>query len=82
MSGVVMSHQLLAYEVQVDRDDRVRLRVTQRLAWAVATSNGAARKLPHDGAQVQEVVLRKVGEEWLVVRVRSVPPEEPVSQLR
>jgi len=73
VTGLELTHQLLAYEVLTEERDRIRVRVTQRLARAVAVSAGLDRTLPRDAAQTQEVVLRRVDEEWLVARVRAVP---------
>lgn len=71
VAGVDLSHQLLSYEVLRESERRVRLRVTQRLARSVARSDGLHRPLPRGGAHVQEVVLRRSGEQWLVARVRA-----------
>lgn len=72
-AGVDLSHQLLSYDVLRAGERRVGLRVTQRLARSVVRSDGPARSLPRGAAHVQEVVLRRSDEQWVVATVREVP---------
>jgi hypothetical protein len=66
--------QLLAVRVLVQRPRRLELEVTDRVARAVAvraTDSAVSRLLPTDTASTRVLVLRLVGERWLVERVSS-----------
>jgi hypothetical protein len=66
--------QVLSVRVLVDRPRRLALEVTDRLAGATAvlsTDSAASQPLPADAATTRVLVLRRVGERWLVARVSS-----------
>jgi len=54
-----MRMQLLDVQVLRRGADRLRVRVTDRLVGAVAVGDGVRRRLPHDRASAQEIVLRR-----------------------
>jgi hypothetical protein len=65
-----MRMQLLEVEVLDHSPDRLRVRVTDRLAGAVVVGPGLRRRLPRDRASTRVVELRRgAGERW---RVREV----------
>lgn len=66
-----MSMQVLAVEVSEAAPRRLRLRVTDRLAGAVAVGDGVRRELPRDRPTTRELVLIRAGPdaEWRVARV-------------
>ena len=67
--------QLLRTRVLVQRPRLLELEVTDRLARAVAalpSDPGRVRRLPVDTATTRVLVLRRVGDEWLVARVSGV----------
>lgn len=64
-----MRMQVLGLEVLDERDRRLRVRVTDRLAGAVAVGEDGRWPLPRDRASTRVVELRRVAGEW---RVRSV----------
>ncbi len=61
--------QLLAVRVLAGSGDRLRLRVTDRVAGGTAVGPGVRAALPTDRATTRVVVLRVVAGEWRVVRV-------------
>lgn len=63
-----MRMQVLAARVLVLRPRLVRVEVTDRLASATATG-ATERVLPTDAATTRVLVLRRVGEQWLMARV-------------
>ncbi len=66
-----MRMQVLALEVLVDRARRQRVRVTDRLAGAVAVGPDGRRLLPRDRASTRVVELRRHAGEWRVLSVRE-----------
>ena len=70
-----MRMQVLALEVLDERGRRLRLRVTDRLAGAVAVGPGARWPLPRDRASTRDVELRRdPAGEWQVRSVRESVP--------
>jgi hypothetical protein len=72
-----MRMQLLEVEVLDRGPDRLRVRVTDRLAGAVVAGPGLRRRLPRDRASTRVVELRRgAGERWRVAEVSgwSGPP--------
>jgi len=68
-----MRMQLLRARVLTSRPRLVVLEVTDRLASAAAhATRGRTWPLPRDVATTHEVVLRRVGGEWRMVRVSLV----------
>jgi hypothetical protein len=66
--------QLLSVRVLVDRPRQLVLEVTDRVAGATAvraTDRAASRRLPADTATTRVLLLRRVGERWLMARVSS-----------
>jgi hypothetical protein len=66
--------QLLAVRVLVDRPRQLELEVTDRLAGAtavLATDSAVSWPLPADTATTRVLVLRRLGERWLMARVSS-----------
>jgi hypothetical protein len=66
--------QLLAVRVLVDRPRRLELEVTDRLAGGtavLATDSAVSWPLPADTATTRVLVLRRLGERWLMARVSS-----------
>jgi hypothetical protein len=67
-----MRMQLLAVEVLREERRLLRLRVTDRLAGAVAVGEGTRVPLPRDAASTRVVELRRApGEPWRVATVRE-----------
>lgn len=66
-----MRTQVLGARLVTRTADRIVLRVTDRLARAVATGGGAVVRLPNDGPSTRTVVLRRRAGEWRVVEVRE-----------
>ncbi len=64
--------QLLAVEVREHRDDRVRLRVTDRVVGARAVGKDWSRPLPADQPTSRAVTLVRVGGAWRVGSARAV----------
>lgn len=64
-----MRMQLLRVEVLEDRPRRIRLRVTDRLAGAVAVGAGSRRSLPSDAASTRVVELVRGDAGWQVAEV-------------
>lgn len=73
--------QLLAVDV-LDRDpDRLRLRVTDRVARAVAVGERGRSVLPRDRATTRDVELRRdAGGTWQVVGVSPAGPPRPAAR--
>jgi hypothetical protein len=70
-----MHMQLLAVEVLREESRLLRLRVTDRLAGAVAVGDGTRVPLPRDAASTRVVELRLgVDEQWRVSSVRESAP--------
>jgi hypothetical protein len=70
-----MHMQLLAVEVLREERRLLRLRVTDRLAGAVAVGEGIRVVLPHDAASTRVVELRRSpGGRWRVATVRGSVP--------
>jgi hypothetical protein len=66
--------QLLSVRVLVDRPRQLVLEVIDRVAGATAvraTDPAASRRLPADIATTRVLLLRRVGERWLMARVSS-----------
>jgi hypothetical protein len=66
--------QLLAVRVLVDRPRQRELEVTDRLVGAtamLAIDSAVSWSLPADSATTRVLVLRRVGERWLMARVSS-----------
>lgn len=63
--------QVLSLEVLDHGDDRLRLRVTDRLVGGQARGGGETVNLPADRASTRQVELVRVGEQWLVTEVRD-----------
>jgi hypothetical protein len=74
-----LTTQLLRVEVLEERPGRLRLRVTDRLAGAVAVDGAGVRtRLPRDTATTHTVELRRArAGEWRVARVTRVSPRAP-----
>jgi hypothetical protein len=70
-----MRMQLLGVEVLHEGPHRLRLRVTDRLAAAVAVGDGLRVPLPRDAASTRVVELRRraAGARWQVSEVRTAP---------
>jgi len=67
-----MRMQLLEVEVLDRSPDRLRARVTDRLAEAVVVGPGLRRRLPRDRASTRVVELRRgSGERWRVLEVSA-----------
>lgn len=66
--------QLLAARVRVHRDARVVLRITDRVARAVAVGLGVRRPLPRDAPSTRTVELVRAAGTWRVAAVRPVAP--------
>jgi hypothetical protein len=72
-----MRMQLLAVEVLREEHRLLRLRVTDRLAGAVAVGEGTRVDLPHDAASTRVVELRRSpGGRWRVGTVRGSAPRQ------
>lgn len=65
-----MQMQLLSIVVRRHAGDRLVLRVTDRLARAVAVSRGVRVPLPRDEASSRSVTLWRAGGRWQVAAVR------------
>jgi hypothetical protein len=61
--------QLLAVDVLTATTDRLVLRVTDRVATAVAVGRGFRTPLPRDEPSTRRVALVREGATWLVARV-------------
>lgn len=61
--------QLLSVRMLASSDGRLRLRVTDRVAGAIAVGDGFRAVLPTDRATTRVVVLRVVAGEWRVASV-------------
>ena len=68
-----MRMQLLEVKVLVERPDRYRLRVTDRLVGALAVAPGTRWRLPRDRASTRVVTLERASADapWLVAAVRA-----------
>ena len=68
-----MRMQLLEVQVLVERPDRYRLRVTDRLVGAVAVDSGTRWRLPRDRASTRLITLERASADapWLVAAVRA-----------
>ena len=64
-----MRMQVAAAEVRHADDDRMVLRVTDRLVGAEARGGGDTLSLPVDGWSRRRIVLVRTGEQWLVAAV-------------
>jgi hypothetical protein len=72
-----MRMQLLAVEVLREERRLLRLKVTDRLAGAVAVGEGTRVALPHDAASTRVVELRRSpGGRWRVATVRGSAPRQ------
>jgi hypothetical protein len=73
--------QVLAARARVLRDHRVVVRVTDRVARAVAVGPGVRRALPRDAPSTRTVELVRAAGRWRVAAVRPVarPVSRPVS---
>lgn len=69
-----MRTQLLSVEVLQRSDRRLVLRVTDRLAGAVAVRDGDGEEwsLPRDRADTQRMAFRRTSEGWLLASARAV----------
>jgi hypothetical protein len=63
--------QVLTLEVLDASHERVEVRVTDRVSGAAAMDGETAIPLPADRPSTRRVLLRLVGEEWLVDEVRN-----------
>ena len=63
--------QVLALNELSRTPDRWILTVTDRVVGGVADADGSQTALPGDAATSRTVILRHVGDEWLVASVRS-----------
>ena len=68
-----MTRQLFDVRVLIRRPRLLRLRVTDRLAMAVAVGTGGRTTLPRGSAVTRTLTLRKVAGTWRVSSVRRVP---------
>ena len=66
-----MRMQVAAVEVVSAADDRVELRVTDRMVGATATGHGRTFPLPQDRWSRRRVVLVRVADDWRVAAVSS-----------
>jgi hypothetical protein len=72
-----MRMQLLRARVLVSRPRRLEIEVTDRLAGAIAVrlrpseEAAASWRLPVDAATTRELVLRRIGQRWLMARVSA-----------
>jgi hypothetical protein len=64
-----LAMQVLAVDVLAATTDRLVLRVTDRVATAVAVGRGIRIPLPRDEPSTRTVVLVREGATWLVARV-------------
>jgi hypothetical protein len=65
-----MGVEVLALEVLRDGPGRLVLRVTDRLAGAVAVGSGVRRVLPRDRPTTRALVLRRGDDGWRMASVR------------
>lgn len=69
--------QLLAVEVGQQSARRWVLRVTDRMAGAVARGRGGSVVLPRDEPTTWRLVMRRVAGEWRVGEIRRAPTPGP-----